>query len=132
MKRPALLVALILVVGIAGSIVALSSRSANPQFLTEQRDAAPPTAGALQELVERTSDPRPGYSGRARSASCTSTEGETLGNPWLCVVRYPRPPEVSYTITVRSNGSITGTGQPVSGRLLGELKISGCCLSDVR
>lgn len=121
-------VALILIVGIAGSVIALAGREANSEFVSEQRALSPVRAGALQELISTTSDPRPGFSGRALGARCSSLSDSALGNPWTCVVRYPSPPLVRYSVTVYANRSIQGSGQP-EGRALGApLTVSGCCV----
>ena len=111
-------VALILIVGIAGSVIALAGREANSEFVSEQRALSPVRAGALQELISTTSDPRPGFAGRALGARCSSLGDSALGNPWTCVVRYQSPPLVRYSVTVYANRSIQGSGQP-EGRALG-------------
>ncbi len=92
MKHPGLLVALILAVGVAGAVVALKSREGNAQFVAQQQDLLPVNSSALERLILTTSDPRPGYGGRARGVRCASTAGGALRNPWTCVVRYPRLP----------------------------------------
>jgi hypothetical protein len=128
MRRPGMLVALILVVGIAGTVVALKSRESNAQFVLQQQALAPVSASALDALIFTTSDPRPGYSGRAREVYCSSRAASALGNPWNCVVRYPRTPRVRYAVTVHADRSITGSGQP-EGEALGKpLTVSGCCV----
>ena len=123
-----MLVALILVVGIAGTVVALKSRESNAQFVLQQQALAPVSASALDALILTTSDPRPGYSGRARDARCSSSAPGALGNPWSCIVRYPRAPRVRYGVIVHADRSISGAGQP-EGRPLGKpLTVSGCCV----
>jgi hypothetical protein len=129
MRRPALLVTLILVVGIVGTVVALGAREGNPQFTSRQRDLAPVGAGELERLILTTSDPRPGYAGHARTAQCSSSALGGLRNPWTCLVGYRRPPRVRYTVTVHADRSIEGSGEPVGGRLHGVLLVSGCCVS---
>jgi hypothetical protein len=123
-----MLVALILAVGIAGTVVALKSRESNAQFVLQQQALAPVSASALDALMHTTSDPRPGYSGRARGVRCSSRAAGALGNPWSCVVRYPRAPRVRYGVIVHSDRSISGSGQP-EGEALGKpLTVSGCCV----
>jgi hypothetical protein len=130
MRRPGLLVILILAVGVAGTVVALKSRESNAQFVGEQQNLLPVAAPQLQQLISTTNDPRPGYSGRARGARCSSPgSGNALGNPWSCVVRYPRLPSVRYRVTVFPNRSIRGSGQPVGGHVGGALIVSGCCVA---
>jgi hypothetical protein len=128
MRWPGAFVALILIVGIAGSAIALASREGNAEFTAQQRALGPVHASALAELIATTSDPRPGYAGRARAARCSSGGATALGNPWTCVVRYPRLPRVRYLVTVFADRSIDGAGQPEGRPLGGPLKVSGCCV----
>jgi hypothetical protein len=129
MRRPGLLVALILAVGVAGAVAALKSRESNAQFVAQQQELLPVDAAALQRLILTTSDPRPGYGGgRARSVRCASTAGGALRNPWTCVVRYPRLPRVRYGVVVDADRSIQGYGQPEGHPLAGSLSLSGCCV----
>ncbi len=128
MRWTAAFVALVLAVGVAGTVIALAGRQPDSQFVAAQRDLSPVRAAALQELISTTSDPRPGFSGRARGASCVSSSASALGSPWTCIVRYPRAPAVRYTVTVLPDRSIRGSGQPL-GRALGRpLSVSGCCV----
>jgi hypothetical protein len=128
MRRPGMLVALILAVGVAGTVVALKSRESDPQFIVQQQDLAPVGAAQLDRLILTTSDPRPAYSGRARGARCASSSRGALGNPWTCVVRYPRLPRVRYRVTVYSDRSIHGSGQPEGRHVGGTLVVRGCCV----
>ena len=128
MRWTAAFVALVLIVGIAASVIALGGRDANSEFIAQQRALSPVRASALQRLISTTSDPRPGYAGRALGARCSTLGASALGNPWTCVVRYPRAPLVRYSVTVRADRSIVGLGQP-QGRALGRaLTLSGCCV----
>jgi hypothetical protein len=129
MRRPGVLVALILAVGILGSVVALKSHESNAQFVLQQQALAPVAPVALQTLLLTTNDSRPGYSGRARDARCSSPSHSALGNPWTCTVRYPRPPSVRFRVTVRADRSISGFGEPAAGPpLKPALTVGGCCV----
>ena len=68
MRRPGALVALVLAVGIAGTVIALKSREGNAQFVAQQQDLAPVAAAALERLMLTTSDSRPGIRAGARRA----------------------------------------------------------------
>ncbi len=120
--------ALVLTVGIAGTVIALKSREGDTQFVARQQDLAPVAAGALERLILTTSDPRPGYAGRARAAHCSSQSSGALGDPWNCSVRYPRLPMVRYRVTVYADRSIYGFGQPEGRPLGGPLTVRGCCV----
>lgn len=120
--------ALVLIVGIAGTAAALRSREGDTQFVARQQDLVPVGPSALERLMVTTSDPRPGYGGRARAARCSSASSGGLGNPWICVVRYPRLPRVRYRVTVYADRSISGFGQPEGHPLAGALTVRGCCV----
>ncbi len=60
-------VALILAVGIAGTVVALKSHESNAEFVLQQQALAPVAPVALDTLLLTSKDSRPGYSGRARA-----------------------------------------------------------------
>jgi hypothetical protein len=123
------LVALVLVVGLAGTAVALHSREEDSQFVAHQQALVPVGATQLERLILTTSDPRPGYSGRARKARCVSAAHTALRNPWSCLVRYPRAPSVRYRVTVYGDRSISGSGQPIGHPLRGVLTVKGCCVA---
>ena len=90
---------------------------------------APVAPAALDTLLLTSKDSRPGYSGRARAAHCSSRTRSALGNPWTCLVRYPHPPSVRFHVTVHADRSISGFGQPAAGALLNPaLTVSGCCV----
>ncbi|HVA20400.1 MAG TPA: hypothetical protein VMU55_09500 [Solirubrobacteraceae bacterium] len=131
MRRPGVLVALILAVGIGGTVVALESREGNAQFVLQQQSLAPVGPAALQALLLTTRDSRPGYGGphaRALQVRCSSPSHGALGNPWTCVVRYPRPPRVRFRVIVHADRSISGSGQPEGHPLRPPLTVSGCCV----
>jgi hypothetical protein len=129
MRFGGLLAGLILLVGLAGTAVALHSREENTQFVSHQQALAPVGAIPLERLILTTSDPRPGYAGRARGAHCASATHSALGDPWSCVVRYPRLPRVRYKLSVYADGSIYGSGQPEGRPLRGVLTLKGCCVA---
>jgi hypothetical protein len=132
MRHAGLLVALILAVGIAATVVALHDREGNAEFVSSQQALAPVGAVQLQRLILTTSDPRPGYArppARAVAARCVSVTHSALGDPWSCVVRYPRLPRVRYRVTVYADRSIFGSGQPEGAPLKGVLTVRGCCVA---
>ncbi len=124
-----LLVAMILVVGLAGTVLALHSHEDNAQFVSQQRSLAPVAAIQLERLLLTTSDPRPGFSGRAHSARCSTRSNSALGDPWSCTVRYQQLPRVRYRVTVYADRSISGSGQPEGRPLRGVLTVRGCCVA---
>jgi hypothetical protein len=121
-----------LIVGIAGTVLALKARESDTLFVASQESLASIGAPQLQELISTTSDPRPRFAGRARGAHCVSHGRGAFGNPWSCVVRYPRPPAVIYRVTVHPDRSIVGSGQPEGKHVGGRLLIRGCCVAEGR
>ncbi len=128
MRRPSALVAVILVVGVAGAILALRSREGNPQFIAQQQAVLPVSASSVQRLLLSTDDPRPRHGGRARGARCTAGGAGALGNPWTCAVRYPQPPPIRFRVTVNADRSIEGSGRGEGVRQHEPLTVSGCCV----
>jgi hypothetical protein len=124
-----MLVALILAVALAGTAVALAGREGDPQFTAAQQNLLPVGAPELQRLLLTTSDPRPGYSGRAQAVRCARGSEGGLGNPWNCTVRYLRTPRVRYGVTVYADRSIYGRGEPEGAALRGALVVRGCCVA---
>jgi hypothetical protein len=132
LRRPWMLVVLVLAVGVVGTYAALRAREGEPQFASQQQSLTPVAAVALQNLLLTTSDPRPRFAGRARAVRCHSEApagAGALGNPWSCVVRYPLLPRVRYRVTVHSDRSIEGSGQPEGQPLKGALIVKGCCVA---
>ncbi len=134
MRRPWLLITLMLAVGLAGTALALRSHESNTQFVALQQDLLPVSPAALEQLILTTSDPRPGYGGppaRALDARCATTNAAVtaLGNPWTCTVRYPRLPRIDYRVNVYADRSIYGIGRPQGAGARGTaLTVRGCCV----
>jgi hypothetical protein len=125
-----LFVAAILLVGLAGTAVALHSREQDSRFVARHEVLAPVGAPQLERLLLTTSDPRPTHAGRARLVRCRSTApAGALGNPWTCLVRYPAPPLVRFRVTVHADRSIFGAGQPEGSPRRDFLTVRGCCVA---
>ncbi len=124
-----LLVATVLLTGIAATVVALRAREGNPEFTAAQRALQPVAGSGIAGIILKTSDPRPGDRGRVVSAHCQAGSDSPLGNPWNCLVRYPSPPLVRYRVDVHGDGSISGTGQQEGVPLRGILTLTGCCVT---
>ncbi len=122
---------IVVLVGIAGSIVALASRSGDTQFVAQQQDLVPVSTAQLERLLLTTHDPRPlSDHGQARRAVCVPGGSGEFRNPWQCAVTYAAPPAVRYAVIVHSDRSIQGTSvYVVSGRKGGALVVRGCCVA---
>jgi hypothetical protein len=126
------IVALVLLVGLAGTAVALHSREADSQLVSRQQSLSPVGSEELARLLLTTSDPRPAYvhaHTHARAARCRSRAPSALGNPWTCVVTYAHPPSVLYRVTVYADRSIYGRGASLGGPPQGVLSVKGCCVA---
>jgi hypothetical protein len=129
MRFGGLIVGLILIIGICGTVYALHGREGNAQFVSRQQALVPVSPAALERLILTTGDPRPGYAGTARDARCATASGSALGNPWSCVVRYPRTPDVRYRVIVYADRSIYGIGRSRGGPVGGVITVKGCCVA---
>lgn len=113
----------IILVGLAGTAVALSDRSADPVFVYRQQNLSEVQPSQLAHLLSLTSDPRPGLGHtRARGVTCSPRGSGELRNPWSCVVRYGRGASVNYNVTISPTGRVTGSDPT------GQLVIHGCCV----
>jgi hypothetical protein len=129
MRRGWVLVAVVLATGVAGTGVTLHDREGNSEFSAAQSSLKRVSGGAIENIILTTGDPRPGFSGRARAVHCLHGGGGALGNPWTCVTRYSRQPDVRYRVVVRGDGSIFGEGQPEGTPVQGVLTVHGCCVN---
>ena len=123
MSRAASAIPLVLVVavGLAGSLVALSGRGANADFLFRQEH--PPTLqpAAVERVVKTAPNPvgrRPGVSARCRPGSARG-----LRNPWACSVLYRSGHRERLRVQVRADASYVGiyASNPARAR--------GCCIA---
>jgi hypothetical protein len=124
MRRSALLLAsLVILLGVAGAVVALTARQSDPQFVLDQQSLSPVSASQLSQLLAGSRDPRPGRrQARALSARCVPGQPGGLRNPWSCTVRYASLPKVAYRVDVAADGSIQGRSVDHA------LTLSGCCV----
>lgn len=123
LRRPALAVVPIIVIGLAGTAIALSDRSADSVLLYRQQNLSAVEPSAVAHLVSLTSDPRPSFGHtRAEHATCSTQATGELRNPWSCLVHYGHGPSVHYLVRISPTGSIAGTDPT------GLLVIHGCCV----
>jgi hypothetical protein len=125
MRRPGLILVLpIIVIGMIGAAVAVSSRSSgDTEFAFRQQNLTPITPAVLQRFVASAPDPRPGTGRRhGTSARCSPQGVGELRNPWVCTVKYPVGASVRYGVVIDPNGQVHG----VNGD--GSLTVYGCCV----
>ncbi|MFL5823482.1 MAG: hypothetical protein ACJ764_08590 [Solirubrobacteraceae bacterium] len=124
LRHPALWVAVpIIVVGLVGTAVAVSNRSADSLFVYRQQNLSAVKPQSLAHLVSLAPNPRPGLGRpKATSATCSPQGTGELRNPWLCVVHYTRGSPVHYTATISLTGNVVAVDPT------GQLVVRGCCV----
>jgi hypothetical protein len=122
-RRSALLIVPLLLVGLAGTAAVLASHESDAAFVFQQRKLTPVTASVLAQFVAAAPDPRPRL-GHAKGvhATCTTKGLGELRNPWSCAVRYPRGGSVTYSVTISPRGYVNGWDS------VGQLHVFGCCV----
>jgi hypothetical protein len=110
----------VLAAGLAGTLVALSSRDADAQFIQDQRHPPELRASDVERVVHTAPDPQTGR-GSGVSAECVRGSRKPLGNPWDCVVRFKSGKRVRIVVRVLEDGTY-------SGRYEGGGGASGCCI----
>jgi hypothetical protein len=125
-KRTAAVVWMVILVGIAATVVVLGNRGGGDLFRLEQaRSLAlePVTvlsAARVEEVVAQAPDPVPADRRTpAKSVSCQPEGAGPLRNPWSCAIRYESGTHAYYRVQVQPDGFYSGTG---TGR------IDGCCV----
>lgn len=123
MRRPAVLVAPLLIAGLAGTVAVLKSHESNAAFVLQQQSLSSVPASALERFVASAPDPQPG-TGRRKGlgAACTPGGSGELRNPWSCTVRYPRAHAITYRVAITPQGRVTGVDRS------GQLRVYGCCV----
>ena len=109
------------VAGLAGSVVAIAGRAADPLFEVRQRHPRPLTAEAVERAVGEAPEPVPGPRTRSAEAHCSSRVTGDLRNPWTCTVRYRSGESFRYRVEVEADGSYRGQDRT------GQHLIYGCC-----
>ena len=117
-------VSAVLLVGIAGTVVALAHRESDTEFVYRQQSLRPLDPGRLERLLLATRDPRPGHHGQlARTVQCHGAGSSVLRNPWTCSLRYVAPGGITLRVVVSPDGSVRGVGAG------GSVTVRGCCVA---
>jgi hypothetical protein len=125
-RLAALVVSMTVLVGIAGTAVALHSRGGEDLFRYQQSRSltlTPATvlsAGRVEAFVAKAPEPVP-HAKRTRPAlvRCLPGGAGVLRNPWSCTIRYRSGTRAHYRVIVRPGGSYTGVGTGI---------VEGCCI----
>jgi hypothetical protein len=127
MQRLALLIVWgAVLVGVAGTVVALHSRGGAEAFQFEQTRSPAFTpssvlsAARVAAVVAQAPEPVPAAR-RTRPARvrCRPEGAGTLRNPWECTILYRSGTRAHYRVQVQPDGSYSGVGTGV---------LSGCCV----
>jgi hypothetical protein len=125
-RLAALVVWMTVLVGIAGTAVALHSRGGEDLFRYQQSRSltlTPATvlsAGRVEAFVAKA--PEPVLSAKRTRpvlVRCLPGGAGVLRNPWSCTIRYRSGTRAHYRVIVRPDGSYTGVGTGI---------IEGCCI----
>jgi hypothetical protein len=123
-RRPGLFLILpIILIGLAGTAVAVLNRGGDTAFVFRQQNLSAVTPAVLERFVSSAPDPRPGMGRhRGRRANCSSQGVGEFRNPWVCTVKYPVGPSVRYRVVIAPNGQVHGVNND------GSLVVYGCCV----
>jgi hypothetical protein len=116
----------VVLIGVAGGVVALRSRGGQEVFEAEQSGALAVTPARVvteadvAAVVAQAPEPVPAAE-RTRPAlvRCRPGAAATLRNPWSCTIRYRSGTSAHYRVTVQPDGHYSGVGTGI---------ISGCCV----
>jgi hypothetical protein len=117
MRLAPLLLVPVLVVGLAGAVVAVASHESDTAFLYKQEHPTTLEPQQMENAVVKAPDPVPGANrAAARDATCKPGSKPPNRNPWVCTVRYQSGNTIRYRIEVALDGNFHGvdpTGQYV-------------------
>jgi hypothetical protein len=112
----------LVLVGVAGGVVAVSAREGNPAFVYRQQHAVSIEASEVVAAVKTAHEPVPGGNGSsAIMAKCTPGSTGPRRNPWHCRVRYASGHVVGYDLVIAPDGSWRGQSRT------GLRRVVGCC-----
>jgi hypothetical protein len=112
--------------GVAGTVVALRSRGSEEVFQYEQSRSPALTpspvlsAAHVAAVVALAPEPvPPARRTPPAQVRCRPQGAGTLRNPWSCTIRYRSGTRAYYRVVVQPNGHYTGVGTGI---------ITGCCV----
>jgi hypothetical protein len=112
--------------GVAGTVVALRSRGSEEVFQYEQSRSLALTpspalsAAHVAAVVATAPEPvPPAKRTRPAQVRCRPAGGGTLRNPWSCTILYRSGTRAHYRVVVQPDGHYTGVGTGI---------ITGCCV----
>ena len=118
-----LVVAPLLVAGLAGTVVALAGRGAEEAFVHAQRTAQRLETTDVERVVRTAGEPVRGPHPPGIRARCRSLGSGDLRNPWRCTVTYRSGRRARYEVQLKADGSYVGRHIDGTG------VATGCCVA---
>lgn len=123
MRRAALFLVPLAIVGLVGAAVAVAGRNADANFLFHQQHPAEVSAAELEGLLAKAREPvAGGHGSRALDVACTPGSSRARRNPWTCRVRYASGGRTTYRVIVDERGAYRGADST------GQRLVNGCCV----
>lgn len=121
--RAVVVLAPVVVAGLAGTVAAVSARDADDAFLLRQESPTTVSSAAVEKLVLTAPDLAPPHESPGVASRCRALGERELRNPWRCTVSYRSGNQVRLTVTIRPDGSYVGDyfGDE-------DARAEGCCL----
>lgn len=120
--KVAVVIAAVLVAGIAGAIVAVSDREIDPVFKVKQENPERLSPVDVERAVVNAPEPAPDKQTRATGARCSPGNEGDIQNPWTCVIRYGSGNRFTFEVDVQADGTFRGANRA------GDRRIDGCCV----
>ena len=120
--RKLVLLAPLMVAGIAGTAVTLATRELDPAFDYRERHPLRITPDQVQRAVATAPEPVPGTKTAARKTRCKPGGGGDIRNPWTCTVTYRSGSRFTYSVQIEADGSYRGENR------IGNRIVYGCCV----
>jgi hypothetical protein len=120
-RRALVLIVPLVVVGLAGAVVAFASRDSDVAFLYHQEHPLTIEPTQLEALVKRAPDPEPtDHGATAVRSQCRPGRGPRR-NPWVCRVAYSSGRHIRYRIVIRPDGAYRGADATGAYVVLGRI-----------
>jgi hypothetical protein len=122
-RRAALFLIPLAILGLVGAVVAVGGRDSDASFAFHQEHPTTVSAIELQALIKKAPEPVAGGNGsRALDVTCAPGRLGPRRNPWSCRVRYASGRRTTYRVVVDERGRYRGSDRT------GERIVNGCCV----
>ena len=123
-----LVLAPLLLIGGAASVLAVGHHDADPAFIFAQQHPTGIQRADVEALLKTAREALPSGEGPvAQSATCSPGGGASnRGNPWHCSVRYASKATLVFTLSVEPDGTLIGRDRT------GQRGFRGCCIANAQ